>query len=134
MSEWTTIDFRPAPAAIVEGDRADEPVRRPYDKLLRWQCLYLTGMHNTPYLSEPVAGWLTQRKGQEIRVIAAVCIADGTVHPWNEVFISNKVHTSRHPWCVIQPLPEKQWPSKDSARKRWQEIQGCIIIESSQEE
>jgi hypothetical protein len=126
MSGWITIDFRPAPAPVVTGAE-DKP------KPLRWQCLYLTGMTNTPYMAIPPAGWLTQRKDDEFRVVAAVCVSDGTVHAWDEVHTSNNVHTGRYPWCVIEPLPQKEWPSKHSARQRWQEIQGSIIIENSQE-
>lgn len=122
--EWITVDFRPAPAPVVVQDKAFK------DRLLFWQCFYLTGGANTPYMARPLAGWLTQRKGEEFRVVAALCVSDGTVHPWDEVCPSDNIHAGRYAWCVAAP---GDLPSKHSARQKWKEIQGAIIIEKNQE-
>jgi hypothetical protein len=132
---WITVDFRPAPAPVMgETIKKVKTIATVNTLVLGWKCLYLTGMHNTPYMDIPLAGWLIQRDEERMRVVAGVVMRDGTVRPWDEEFrLSNGVHTARYPWCVIEPLAPKDWPSKDAARKRWQEIQGSIIIEESQE-
>jgi hypothetical protein len=132
---WNTIDFRPAPAPVMgEKIKKLKKIATVEKAMLGWKCLYLTGMRNTPYMDIPLAGWLIQRDEERVRVVAGVVISDGTVHAWDEPLgFTNGIHTARYPWCVIEPLHHKDWPSKDQARKRWQEIQGSIIIEESQE-
>jgi len=132
--EWTTVDFRPAPAPV-EGERVKRVKKeiRSERAMLGWKCLYLTGVKNTPYMDIPLAGWLIQRREEQIRVVAGVIVSDGTVHAWDESLgFTNGPHTARLPWCVIEPLHHKDWPSKYEAQRRWQAIQGSSIIEDSQ--
>jgi hypothetical protein len=133
--EWITVDFRPAPAPVVsENIRKVKGGERIERIVLEWKCLYFTGAKSTPYLDRSIAGWLIQRRGEQVRVVAGVVASDGTIHPWNEYLqFSNGVHSARVPWCIIEPLHPKDWPSKNHANKRWQEIEGSIIIESGQE-
>ena len=88
-------------------------------------------MHNTPFIPVELAGWLIQRNGEQTRVIAGIELG-GKVEVWHNgvMRITNGTHTAKVPWAVVPP---GELPSKHSARQKWQEIQGSIIIEGSQE-
>ncbi len=126
--EWLTVDFSPAPIIARKVVRKRDNALRERDELVTWKCLYLTGMHNTPFLDVAMAGWLKQQCGDKTRIIAAVTTSNGEIVPWDEIRPKNNVHTTRACWCVVWgPLP-----SKHSARQRWQELQGAIILEQNQ--